>query len=301
MFVTDLAKVSDVATLTNKATGRSRRFCNLFLFFLLTSYGALSPWLFYWLLEFSPTKTTSYAEVMVSGMKPENVFFNVAASGLKLHGWYFEKPGAKKVVLIHHGQGANIQLYTIPTVETFINAGCSVFIYDYEGFGMSEGFPSHEALRRDSEAAFAYLVQTRNFKPKQIVHCGLSIGTGVACGLAAERECAGIILLSPYTSLSKIAKRHLPHLRMYPDFMFPQPDFGADMLVANPSVPVLAIHGELDPLLPVSGAEELMVVAKGYKRLVRVPGGNHIGGLGGDVNNPASGGGIAKQFLDRLP
>ncbi|MBX9691735.1 MAG: alpha/beta hydrolase [Cyanobacteria bacterium] len=270
------ATIASVSLKPNRKNQR-RRLLNLAVFFVCVLYLAMSPPVFYTLLEFAPVKCAAneYPKCDSSFIR-EDVWFKTK-TGVNLHGWYLPRRNSKKTAIIHHGQGGNVALYS-DTALTLVQSGCSVFLYDYEGYGASEGSPSNEGLRVDSEAAYDYIVNERKVDPSNIVHCGVSLGSGPACELARRKPCAGIILLSPYLSLRSIAQRFLPFLRLYPAFTYPQPDFGARVLF-DTKLPILMIHAEGDPLLPISSAEELSNRALGPKTFIRVPGAVHVGGL----------------------
>ncbi len=262
----------------------SRRIINLSVFFVCTLYLAMSPTVFYNLLEFYPLKCAveNYPQCE-PGVKREDVWFKTD-TGTKLHGWYFPCENARRTVIIHHGQGGNITTYTT-TALTLLKAGCSVLLYDYSGYGASEGTPSNEALRRDAEAAYDYIVGERGVAPANVVHCGVSLGSGPAAELACRKPCAGIVLLSPYLSLRSIAQRMIPFLRLYPAALYPQPDFGASVLFGK-KLPILLIHAEGDPILPIESSEEIYKRSQGPKTFIRVPGRIHIGGLSCQPGEP---------------
>jgi alpha-beta hydrolase superfamily lysophospholipase len=87
------------------------------------------------------------------------------------------------------------------------------------------------------------------------------------------------MLISPYLKISKIGKHINPLFHLYPDFVFPQPDLGSEELASRKTVPILIIHGDNDPILPVAQADKIYEMAKGPKRYIRVPNGWHVGGL----------------------
>ncbi len=226
-------------------------------------YFAISPLALSRLVLYQPARTSSYDTVPLQalGATGQEVTF-ATASGHNIHGFYYNKPGATHTVLLHHGQGGNLGSH-IGLARTMLLAGCSVLIYDYEGFGKSPGAPSTQAMLRDSNAAYDFLVATKHTHPQAIIHCGVSLGTGVASNLAARRPSAGVILISPYTSLRQIATERLPLYRIYPRFLFPQPDLGSlEFMSTNSTVPVLLIHGAADPLIGVHHAKQLHAASR---------------------------------------
>lgn len=243
----------------------------------------MSPHTFYALLEFAPWKYDATKYATADKIEHEDVWIELD-DGTKLHGWYFPVADSKKTVIVHHGQGGNVTLY-LSTPEVFHNSGASCLMYDYEGFGRSEGTPSNAAVQRDAEAAYWFIRNNKKVAPENIVHCGLSLGTGAASFIATKQPCAGVILISPYLRLSKVAVRILPILAIYPSFAFPQPDIGSEEFAKTKTVPLLIVHSTNDPALPIEQAEEIFAMYRGPKEFFRVPNGSHIGGLAPGVES----------------
>lgn len=181
---------------------------------------------------------------------------------------YFHNPESKYTFLLHYGQCGNL-VQNIGLTKLVLNAGYSVLTYDYDGYGMSEGYPSCRRLKLSGLAANDYLVKSLGVKPEYIIQYGVSLGTGVASTVANERKCAGVFLISPYTSLEDASKDVLPHLNLYPKSMFPETELGSkQFVVANKSVPVFMWHGKLDRLIPVSHAKKLAKLSNGKATLL---------------------------------
>jgi len=248
------------------------RIIRLSLFFLVVAYLAFSPLTWASILEFQPVKypCTEYGCTEVLGVKREEALFQTP-SGQTLHGWFFRKPGAHYTMLIHHGQTGNLAI-SLGLVATLLYCGNSAFIYDYEGYGRSTGSPSNAALCADGEVAFDYLVHTLHVEPANIVEYGVSLGSGVASHVATVRPCAAVILVSPYKSLIEVSREFMPFLKLYPNFLFPRPDLGANEFIkSNRTIPLLLIHGQLDPIIRVHHAQELYAMASCPKKLVIEP------------------------------
>jgi uncharacterized protein len=251
------------------------RLTRLTAFFLICFWFAFNPQTLYSMLEFRPHKFPqgTYDNNTVYGITAKDVFFNTA-DGKKLHGWYFEVPDSTKTLLVHHGQGGNITSYKI-AVSEFIKSGCSVLLYDYEGFGRSEGAPSNPGVIKDGEAAYDFARNTLGLKPHQIIHFGISLGTGVACQVAKTREACAVVLLSPYTSLRKVAKELWPMLDYYPAVLFPPDLKTTDFVASNKTVPVFLVHGARDRMIPVHHSDELFAMAQSPKQYFRYANSGH--------------------------
>ncbi|MBL8082195.1 MAG: alpha/beta hydrolase [Candidatus Obscuribacter sp.] len=280
-----------------------KRAARLSAFAAVCLYLGLSPYVLFQRFEFFPLKASSYqVPAVVKDLTREEVSFD-AGNGCRLSGWYFARPQAGYTVILHHGQGSNISFDGYcETAAVLVRAGASVLLYDYEGFGKSEGRPSNEALSRDALAAYEYLCR-RGVRGESIVHLGLSLGTGAASRVASCKPCAGLILVSPYLSLSRVAAHHLPYLNIYPEFLYPQPDLGSKCLTAFRK-PVMIFHAAGDRLLPVDQADELAAGLRRqgcrveYYRLMQE---GHLGALSAAESDTACGAvAICRQFLKNL-
>lgn len=202
----------------------------------------------------------------IGGLLPQDSYFR-GADGSRLHGWYFYNPSASQVILFSHGNTGNITGRQ-NLVRLLLQTGASVFIYDYRGYGKSEGLPSVRGIVEDGVAAFDHLVNGKGFRPSQIVIYGESLGTAVTAELAEERACAGVILQSGFSSLRKIGYERMPITRIYPTMLFPHPLLDSAGKMARVDKPLLVIHGKLDTVVPFAHAEEVFERARGIKTFV---------------------------------
>lgn len=188
-------------------------------------------------------------------IKPEDHFFP-NGNGNNLHGWLYRKPGAQKLIVMHHGNAGNVTT-RVQLVNVFTDMGASFFVYDYRGYGRSDGQPILSGLVDDGLSAHDYLLQKCGFKPEQIIHYGESIGSGVACEVAAKRKSGGLILQSPVGSLPRVGRRNFAFLRPYPDFLFPRPQFNNVDMVRNLHMPVLFVASKADSVVSFHDSEDM--------------------------------------------
>lgn len=224
-------------------------------------------------LLFYPMKIGECYLKSVAGVPREGCYFP-SVNGKKLHAWYFPVPNARGVVLISHGNGGNLT-WRVPLFEMFIRSNVSVFIYDYQGYGNSEGSPTVENICDDGMAAYDFLVQKKNVDPSKLFLYGESLGGGVACYVAARKPSAGMILQSTFSSLPHIAAQKFLHLKLYPRFFFPSNALDNLAVLKNPHPPLLIVHGKSDRIIPESEAELLFQGACEPKKIVRIAGGSH--------------------------
>ena len=108
------------------------------------------------------------------GMRYEEVAL-VASDGVRLAGWYLPLADARGTVLFCHGNAGNIS-DLLAVAEDAHRLGLGILLFDYRGYGQSEGTPSEEGTHRDAEAAWNYLVQEAGLAPDQIAIIGRSLG-----------------------------------------------------------------------------------------------------------------------------
>src|SRR5260370_10708902 len=102
--------------------------------------------------------------------------------------------------------------------EDLRRAGFSVFAYDYQGYGISQGKPSEHNAYDDEEAAYDYLTRQLQIPPNRIIIYGRSVGTGPAVHLAARKPAAGLILQRPFVSPFRVPTR----VPLFPFDKFPK-------------------------------------------------------------------------------
>ena len=144
------------------------------------------------------------------GLSFENLSFKTS-DGLKLSGWFIPCEDARGVILFCHGNAGNIS-HRLDSIHIFHRLGLSVFIFDYRGYGQSEGKPSEIATYRDVEAAWKYLVEERQENPNRIIIFGRSLGGSVAAWQARSHKPGALILESAFTSVPNLAAKLYPYL-----------------------------------------------------------------------------------------
>ncbi|MEA2079320.1 MAG: alpha/beta hydrolase, partial [Pseudomonadota bacterium] len=144
------------------------------------------------------------------GLEYEDVFLT-AEDGVQLHGWYIPRQGSDRVLLFLHGNGGNIS-HRGESVAVFHRLGLNVLIFDYRGYGQSQGEPSEHGLYQDAAAAWHYLTETRDFASEDIILFGRSLGGAVAAKLASEVQAGGLILESTFSSAPDVARSLFPFL-----------------------------------------------------------------------------------------
>jgi len=147
-------------------------------------------------------------------------------------------------VIYSHGNAGNINGYW-NRVELLWEAGCNVFIYDYEGFGKSEGTPSGEACYADAESALAYVLARPDVVDSNVVYYAWSLGSFMACHLAADvRSPRCLILENPMVSMSALAKEGA--VLGIPGSFVVDADFDNETRIPLVGCRTLIIYGKID-------------------------------------------------------
>jgi len=206
----------------------------------------------------------------VTGLPLEEVWFH-AADGVRLFGWYVEAPADRPVILWCHGNAGNIT-HRLENLKLLYQLGLSVFLFDYRGYGRSQGRPSEEGLYQDALGAHDYLTRTRMIRAERMVLFGRSLGGAVAGELAAQKPAAGLILESSFPSIEAVAKFHYGGL---PVHWLLGADFKLIDRLPHLSLPKLIIHGEKDDIIPLELGRQVFEAAKPPKSFYLIEGADH--------------------------
>jgi uncharacterized protein len=200
----------------------------------------------------------------------ENTFFN-AADGTRLHGFYFPHHSPQAVTLFAHGNGGNAGGWANVGVELRKKHQVSVLVFDYRGYGLSEGKPNEKGLLQDARAARAWLARRANVKEQDIVLMGRSLGGGVMVDLAANDGAKALILQSTFTSLPAAAAAHSS---LIPTGLMKN-RFNSLAKIKKYHGPLLCSHGDADRVVPFTQGKQLFEAANEPKKFFTVPGGDH--------------------------
>ncbi len=228
------------------------------------------------------------------GVEFEDVNFTTS-DGYRLNGWYV--PGRHETVwLWFHGNGGDLGHRAEEMALFHHKVGANVFIFDYRGYGKSQGQPSEQGTYRDARAALEYLQGRPDAKGKRTVYFGRSLGAAVAVELAVEHPPAGLVLVSPFTALRDMARLSHPLLPLAAWVAGDRYDSAAR--IGKIHRPVLIMHGKHDEIVPVQQGEALFRAANHPKTLRLLPAAGH--------NDTYHAGGPVywkqlKEFLRSLP
>ena len=214
--------------------------------------------------------------------RPERLVFEdvefSASDGTKLHGWYVPHDQPRAHILFCHGNAGNLtdRAYLLGTLHDGLDV--AVFIFDYRGYGRSEGRPNEEGVIKDAHAARKAFAQHADIDASDIVLMGRSLGGAVAVEMAATNGARGLILESTFTSLPDVAAHHYPWL---PVRLVMRTRLNALRYLADYHGPLLQSHGDADEIIPYQLGRRLHDAAVGTKQFITIRNGRH--------NDPQSG------------
>ena len=207
-----------------------------------------------------------------AGLSYETVSFK-AADGVNLSGWFIPAGKPRGVVLFCHGNAGNIS-HRLDSILIFHHLGLSTFIFDYRGYGASEGKPTEAGTYLDAEAAWRYLTEERDLPPTGIILFGRSLGGAVAARIAQDHKPEALIVESTFTSVPDIAADIYPFL---PVRLLTRFDYNAGEYIGRVACPVLVIHSTGDDIIPFAHGRRLFEAAKEPKQFLEIAGTHNDG------------------------
>lgn len=188
-----------------------------------------------------------------------------SANGVKISAVYFPNPQAKYTVLYSHGNAEDLGMI-LWLLRDIRDSGFSVFAFDYQGYGTSQGMPSEYHAYRDIDASYGYLTEVLKVSPKRILLYGRSVGGGPAIDLASRQTIGGLVVESSFVSVFRVLTR-IPIL--------PFDKFVNIDKIGKVRVPVLVIHGKSDEVVGFWHGEQLFAAANQPKSYFWVEGAGH--------------------------
>ena len=207
------------------------------------------------------------------GRPVEDIWLQTS-DGHRLHGWFFpaEKNSrrAHQALLLCHGNAGNIG-HRLHFVQAWLELGLNVLVFDYRGYGRSEGKAGEEGTYLDAQAALGWL-QQKGFARENIVVLGKSLGGGVASGLALRESFGALILQSTFTSIPDLGCELYPLL---PVRRLHRIKYDTVNRLPKIKTPVLVTHSRSDDLIGFHHAETNFNAAAGPRMMLEIAG-NHV-------------------------
>jgi fermentation-respiration switch protein FrsA (DUF1100 family) len=206
------------------------------------------------------------------GLEFEDLYFT-ARDGVRLNGWFIPFRAATSTLVWFHGNAGNMgdRVENIKLLHDHVNV--NIFIFDYRGYGRSEGRPSEEGAYLDGEAALDLVKKkTGNAGARKTILFGRSLGAAIATEMATRFENEGLILESPFISVAEMARVVFPFLPIGPLL---RTRFDAREKIQKIKVPLLVLHGDRDDVVPYEHGKRVFEAAPEPKKFFTIPGATH--------------------------
>ena len=200
----------------------------------------------------------------------EDVYFK-AADGTKLHAWFIPAKNSIATLLWYHGNAGNLT-HRLENILELLPLNLNIFIFDYRGYGRSEGKPNENGLYLDSQAAYDYLKLKKNIDPAELFLFGRSLGGACAIEIASKNKAAGLIVESTFTSARDMAGKMFPYI---PFKILLNSKYEAIDKIPLVKMPKMIIHGTDDDLIPLTMGRKLFEAAHEPKKFYEIKGAGH--------------------------
>jgi pimeloyl-ACP methyl ester carboxylesterase len=200
----------------------------------------------------------------------------LASNGRTIYGIFVTSATARRdrTILYCHGNRESIEQYW-DRVELLYKSGYAVFIFDYEGFGMSEGECSEQAMYADGRAALSYVRSRQDVDPDNIIYYGYSLGCAVAVELAANaRQPRVLVCEAPFASGNALVQSGT--LLDVPGSIALKGDYNNADNIRRVHAPVLVLHGTDDRFIDLTNNGQVVFDnANPPKQFIPVTGAGH--------------------------
>jgi fermentation-respiration switch protein FrsA (DUF1100 family) len=230
-----------------------------------------------------------------------------SASGARIEAWFIpaepdriptadQGPGGRGTALFCHGNAGNLG-HRLETALILHRLGMNVLLFDYQGYGESEGRPTEAGTYADARACWDWLLTERGERPGRVVIMGRSLGGAVAAQLAETVRPAGLVLESTFTSIPDMGARLYPFLPVRTLSRFRYDTRSRLPVLARMELPVLFIHSPEDEIVPFALGRELYEHYQGPKVFQELQGGHNEGFL---LSGPVYDDALQRFFTDVL-
>ena len=250
------------------------------LFLCLFSFFAGCNHLFY-----NPTPH-EYLTPAYLDLEYEDVYFQ-SKDGTKLHGWFLpaQSGNAKGTVVHFHGNAENLTHFFFH-VFYFPQRDYNLFMFDYRGYGKSEGVPETAGIYQDALAALAYIKTRPDVDSQRLVLFGQSLGGALVLRMMGAEKPQGVVAVATegaFYAHRQIAEEKMQEVWFTRPFKYPlaqllfEDDYAAAPVISNISpVPLLVIHGKKDDIVPYHHGQQIFEAAREPKWMWTIENGRHI-------------------------
>ena len=191
---------------------------------------------------------------------------------INLIGWFYNRNLEEfKTILFFHGNAGSLENRTYK-LNHFKNLNLNFLIIAWRGFNGNKGKPNEMGLYEDAKSAIKWL-KAKGIKEQDLILYGESLGTGVAVEVAQNKNYAGVILESPFTSMVNMGKKYYP---FFPVSLLLKDKFESYKKINNIFIPVLIMHGKVDKIVPYDMGKKMYELANEPKFFYSQEYGDHM-------------------------
>ena len=212
-------------------------FLLIYFFILFTTY------FFQRSLLYHPKENNYFGDSLLVSIEKVKI---KTQDNIELLSWYHDKNINKyKTILFLHGNAGSLE-NRIHKINHFKNLDINFLLLAWRGFNGNLGKPTEQGLYEDARSAVRWL-KSKGILEKNIIIYGESLGTGVATEIAQNKNFAGIILESPFTSMIDAGKTKYPYL---PVKFLLKDKYESNKKIKNIKSHILIMHGKVDNIVP---------------------------------------------------
>lgn len=227
--------------------------------------------------HFQPTFYDSLNNLVDPEFKIESVEFKNRKGNL-LNGWFMSPKGKSNNITIFylHGNAGSIY-YQFGLMVPFVKQGYTVFIFDYSGFGYSEGKAKIKNVYTDGEDAFVYLKNRKEYLHDKMIVYGQSLGAHLTAAMSnsIQNDVDEFVMEGGFANHDEVAAQ-TTGLGWFAKMMVRDRYSGIDT-IALVNKPTLFIHSTEDTRVKYINSQLLYKAAKEPKELYTIVG-RHIFG-----------------------
>ena len=209
-------------------------------------------------LLYHPNENNNSNDKLISNLKKIKV---ITKDNIKLEAWFHNKNSNDyKTILFLHGNAGDLE-NRIYKINHFVNMKVNFLIIAWRGFSGNKGKPTEKGLYEDANSAIRWLKSNGVIENKIILY-GESLGTAVAIEIAQNKNFAGLVLESPFTSMSAAGKEKYPFL---PINILLKDKYESHKKIKNIKIPILIMHGKVDNIVPFYMGKKMFDLANSPK------------------------------------
>ena len=209
-------------------------------------------------LLYHPVENNYYGDKLTVNIEKVNI---TTDDNIDLLAWYHKKDIKKyKTILYLHGNAGSLE-NRIHKINHFNNININFLLLAWRGFSGNEGKPTEQGLYQDARSAVKWLINEGAIEENIVIY-GESLGTGVATEIAQNKNFAGVILESPFTSMIDLGKKYYP---IFPVKLLLKDKYESEKKIKNLKSPILVMHGKKDKIVPFYMGEKIFDMANNPK------------------------------------